>query len=187
RGLALEWRRRLPQVWTALCDGVIDVRRARVLVDCTLHLSVAAARDVVGHFIGDAPLLTTGQVRTKLRKLCIEVDPEYAKARYQHAVEDRRVVVEATVDGTSGLYALNLPPDRVAAAKQHINRLALQARSSGDTRTIDQLRADILLDLLGGTATPAHSCKGGVELTSDLATLARLAQTPGELAGYGPV
>jgi hypothetical protein len=185
--LALELQRRLPQVWEALCDGVIDVRRARILVDSTLHLSVATARHIVDKIISDTPLLTTGQLRVKVRKLCIEADPDDATDRYRHAVEDRRVVIEATIDGTADLHALNLPPDRVTAARQHINQLALKANHDGDTRNIDQLRADIVLDLLDGSTTPGHNCRGSVELTIDLPTLLRLAETPGDLAGYGPV
>ena len=145
--MALELNRRLPRVWAMLCDGVIDVRRAEVLVDGTLHLSVAAARGVVDEVIDDAWLLTTGQLKVKLRKLCIDVDPDDAKDRYRHAVKDRKVVVEANDTGTGNLHALDLPPHRVAAAREHINRLALGLKRNGDARTMDQLRADVLLDL----------------------------------------
>ncbi len=184
--LALELQRRLPGVWDALCEGTIDVRRARVIVNNTLHLTIAGARSIVDEVIGDAPLLTTGQLQAKLRKLCIEVDPDDAKDRYQRAVEDRRVIFEPTVDGTSELHALSLSPERAAAARANINQLALHAKRNGDTRTMDQLRTDILLDLLSGTQA-SHTCKGGVELLTDLPTLTGLADNPGELAGYGPV
>jgi hypothetical protein len=49
---------------------------------------------------------------------------------------------------------------------------------------MDQLRADVLLDLLDGKQTATG---GTVELRVDLATLARLVDHPGELGGYGPV
>jgi hypothetical protein len=183
--LALELQRRLPTVWRALGDGVIDVRRARLLVDATSHHPVATAREIVAGVLSDAPLLTTGQLGAKLRKLCIEVNPQEAADRYRHAVEDRRVVTEAAADGTASLYAVNLPPDRVAAAKQRINRLALGKRSQGDQRSMDQLRADILLDLVEGTGAAAG--RGMVDIQVDVATLARLVDHPGDLAGYGPV
>ena len=49
---------------------------------------------------------------------------------------------------------------------------------------MDQLRADVYLDLLTGTA---DSSAGGVHIQTDLDTLVGLAEHPGELAGYGPV
>ena len=50
---------------------------------------------------------------------------------------------------------------------------------------MDQLRADVYLDLLLGADTNG---KGGVvDIHVDLETLAGLSETPGELAGYGPV
>jgi uncharacterized protein DUF222 len=42
--LALDLAERLPKVFEMLSDGVIDVRRARVIEHGTCHLSVAAAR-----------------------------------------------------------------------------------------------------------------------------------------------
>lgn len=184
--LALELQRRLPDVWDALLAGVIDVRRARVLVDDTVHLSIATAQDVVATVLEDAVHMTTGQLRAKLRKLSIQLDPEDARGRYRHAVTDRRVVAEPTVDGTTDLHALNLPPHRVQAAMRRINRLAKDRKHAGDTRTIDQIRADVLLDLLQGSGQFKDN-QAGVVITIDLPTLAELTNNPGELAGYGPV
>ena len=183
--LALELQCRLPSVWNALCEGIIDVFRARALVDETLHLSIAAAREVVATIIGDAPLLTTGQLRSRLRKLCIQVDPDEAAERYALAVEDRRVTIEAGSDGTASLHAISLPPDRATAAKNRIHQLAMDLKRGGDARTMDQLRADVLLDLLDGRVMGPD--RGSVHITTDLEALARLNNAPGELAGFGPV
>lgn len=69
---------------------------------------------------------------------------------------------------------------------RHVNRLARDLRRDGETRTMDQLRADVLLDLLNGTSTaaPGH---GVVDLHIDLTTLMELDERPGELAGFGPL
>ncbi len=184
--LALQLQRRLPEVWDALLDGSIDVRRARVLVGDTLHLNIATAQEIVATVLGDACLLTTGQLRAKLRKLCIQLDPEDAKGRYQASVEERRVVSEPAVDGTINLLAMNLPPHRTQAAMRRINRLALEVKHAGDTRSIDQIRADVLLDLLEGNQRLKDN-RAGVLITLDLPTLTGLGDHPGELAGYGPV
>jgi hypothetical protein len=175
--------RRLPHVWAALRDGTIDPPRARVLADGTSHLDQPAARRVVALVIDDAPTLTTGQLAARLRRLCIQTDPAAAKDRYDHTVERRRVVLEASVDGTAHLCGWDLPPDRAAAVANRIDRIARSLPH--DPRTLDQKRADVYLDLLTG----AHHHTGGgiVELRVDLDTLTRLTDAPGEIAGYGPV
>ncbi len=184
---ALELQRRLPLVWMALCEGTIDIRRARVIVNNTLHLSVASARDVVDHVIEDAGLLTTGQLGAKIRKLCLQIDPQDARERYRHAVDDRRVVTEPTTSGTSNLLGVDLPPDLVAAGMKRINQIARGLRGPGETRTMDQLRADVLLDLVMGDGQASKAGRGTVDIIVDLKTLTELADHPGELAGYGPV
>jgi hypothetical protein len=184
---AIELRQRLPLVWDALSAGDIDVRRARVIANATIHLSMAAAQDVVDHIIPDAGLLTTGQLGARIRNLALEVDPEGAARRYEHAVEDRRIVAEPTDSGTTNLFGINLPPDRVAAVTKRVNGIARGLRGGDETRSMDQLRADVFLDILEGTAEATGTAVGTLDLRVDLATLAELTEAPGELAGYGPV
>ena len=183
--LATEVRRRLPAVWTALARGLIDRPRARVIAHGTSHLDEVTARRVVADVIDDAPRFTTGQLACHLRRLCFAAEPETAAVRYTEAVADRRVVVEGTPDGTANILAFDLPPDRVSEVSRRIQDLAASLNRSGDARSMDQLRADVLLDLLSGAR---HNAKGGsVDLRVDLETLAGLAEAPGDLAGMGPV
>ncbi|MDJ0924478.1 MAG: DUF222 domain-containing protein [Acidimicrobiia bacterium] len=187
--LALELQRRLPQVWDALLEGKVDVRRARVLVDDTLHLSFAHAQELVAGVLADAAQLTTGQLRARLRKLGIQADPDDAKKRYEGSLQDRRLVAEVNDTGTANLLGMDLPPHAVASIKRRIHKLALQLRNAGDTRSLDQLRADIYTDILLERHTPVGSPtdKGVVDIRVDLLTLVGLADNPGDLAGYGPV
>ena len=185
--LALDLQHRLPQVMGALAAGLIDRPRARVLVIDTSHLEEETAREVVDQVIDRAPRLTTGQLRALIRRLCIQADPEEAAKRYEDAVDGRRISVDPTVEGTSNFYGYNLPLDRMARAMERINHLAEQLRGGDETRTIDQLRADVFLDLLEGHGYAKSGRKGIVDIHIDLTTLTRLANDPGELAGYGPV
>ena len=73
--LALDLRDRLPRVHELLSSGAIDARRARVIVDGTMHLPADMASKVVDQIVEKAPSLTTGQLRAKLRKLCITIEP----------------------------------------------------------------------------------------------------------------
>ena len=190
---ALDLERRLPATWHLLASGAIDLRRAKTIDYATTHLDDTAARRVDEQMAVEAPRLTSGQLRARIAKLCIDVDPDQAQRRYDQALTDRRVVAEPTVDGTANLLGLDLAPHRVAAATRRINHLARSLRIVGEERTMDQLRADVLLDLLNGT-NPTKDPKrtgsngqGVVDIQVDLATLTELVESPGELAGYGPV
>jgi len=185
---ALELRERLPRVWAALAAGDIDVRRAKTIAHHTYHLSTATARHVVDEIIETASRLTTGQLAARLRRLCIEANPDEAEDRYRTAVEDRRLVAAPNVDGTTNLVGYQLAPDQTATAMARINHIAKQLRRNGDRRSIDQLRADIYLDILNGTTNNTTGPRRGViDLQVDLTTLLELKETPGELSGYGPV
>lgn len=184
-GFALDVRQRLPMVYEAMTSGDLDWRRARILVDGTGHLEEALARRVVNQVIGDAGRSTTGQLRARLRRECIAVDPDDAKDRFVDAHDRRRLVTEPTVDGTCHVLGMDLSPERVAVVTDRINRIALSLRGPGEPRSMDQLRADVFCDLLEGTEQSRHG--GTVDIRVDLVTLGRLVDHPGELAGYGPV
>src|SRR5262249_37698438 len=95
-----------------------------------------------------------------------------------------------------------LPPDEVLAADQRITAWAGELKAAGLDGGMDELRARAFLDLLlGKDSRPRHQATAGgggdgarpagvarrVTLTPPLATLARLADRPGELSGLGPV
>ena len=188
---ALSLEHRLPRLRDMLTAGTVDLRRAHTIESSTVHLSDATARKVLDQIANQAPDLTTGQLRARIRKLCIEADPDEAQDRYETAHADRRVVIQPSDSGTVNLMGYDLPPDEVAAIMSKVNRAAMDLRGTpGETRTMDQLRADICLDLLHGI-TPSSiagaSNAGVIDLVVDLDTLAGLSDQPGDLGGYGPV
>ncbi|MCZ7532196.1 MAG: HNH endonuclease [Acidimicrobiia bacterium] len=194
--LALDVRDRLPAIGTLLGTGAIDERRASAICDATMHLTDDQAQAVVAHIMDTAPQLTTGQLRARIRKLCITADPDDAHARYEAAVASRRITTAPSPDGTGHLYCLDLPPDQLQLATRRINAMAKTLRRKGETRTMDQLRADVLLDLLTGRSTSVAGTtsksgttarQGTVDIRVDLETLAKLNDNPGHLGGYGPV
>ena len=106
--------------------------------------------------------------------------------------------------GNAALMGCELPPDEVLAADQQITALAKELKKAGLEGDMDQLRARAYLDLLlGKDSRPRSTEPAGSEpgpprpaaagfagrgtLTVPLATLAGLADRPGELAGLGPV
>ena len=186
-GFALQLMERLPGVWELLDAGGIDLRRARIIVDGTDHLPEETARQVVSRVVDAAPRLTTGQLAARIRRLCLETDPGEAKTRYEDALTERRIVSEADVDGTANLFGLKLEPHRVVAVTRRINKIARGLKHSDDPRSIDQIRADVFLDLLAGNHLDTAGQRATVDITVDLQTLVGLSESPGELAGFGPV
>lgn len=184
---ALDLVQRHPNVYEALCAGHIDARRARVIIDGISHLDDGAAESVVDLVLAAASNLTTGQLRAKVRSACIEVEPDDARDRYEAALENRRISHQPGENGTAHLYAMDLPPDAVAAATNRINEIAKTLRSPTESRTMDQLCADVFLDLLNGNPTVRTDRTGTVDIRVDLTTLMDLDNRPGDLAGYGPV
>lgn len=178
---------RLPALGEALTGGVIDLKRARVMSYGTAHLDESVARAVVDQVLGDAARLTTGQLAARVRKMCVAVQPEQAKNRYEDAVEQRKVIREATVEGTANLLILDAPPERVAEVFNRLDYIAKSLHVPGETRTLDQIRTDIALDLLSGRIDSEKTGRGTINLHVDLETLARLREEPGDLAGFGPV
>lgn len=187
--LAVAVVERLPTVHRALEAGAIDLPKTRVICDGVAALEPAVAERVVAEVIGEAPGLTTGQLRLRLRRLAIAVDPEAARKRQALGLAERRLDRELLSDGTAVLSGLHLSPERAAAAAARVDALAWAAKRDGDGRSLDQLRADTFLDLLEGVHTghAAGAARGSVELNVPLTTLMGLAEHPGELGGWGPV
>jgi hypothetical protein len=168
--------------------GLIDLSRARVICNETIHLDPEIRDQVVDIALQRAPIQTTGLLAARIRRLAIWIEPENAKKRYENGLAERRVAHEANDDGTANLMGLNLSAPDTAAAMRAINQQAMSLKSAGDERTIDQIRADIFLDLLKGrNVNTSHRDRAVIDITVDLSTLAGLDDKPGEIPGWGPV
>jgi hypothetical protein len=184
--LACDVRDRLPAVMSALRQGEIDLAMAWVFSDGTVHLPDDLARAVVDEALRDAERLTTGQLRALVRRLCIDVHPDEAADRYRQATEERSVTTWMDEAGTGTIVASGLAPDRVAAAMDRVSGIARGLATAGETRTLDQLRADVFLDILEGTEH--HSGRRGtVDVRVELTTLMGLDERSVEISGFGPV
>jgi hypothetical protein len=188
--LAQDLTGRLPDVLTALGRGDICLARARVFSEELVPVqddAVAAA--IAAKLLPPSTEWTASQLRARLRREVIAADPDAAGRRYERSLNERRVCLEANSDTTANLSAVFLPPAKASAAYERIDALARGLKHGGDERTLDQLRADVLLDLLTGVAPggAAIARPGTVELIVPLATLTGQSDAPGRLAGYGPV
>jgi hypothetical protein len=187
-GFAQQLVESYPELWKALHCGRVDLPKTRVIINQTSHLDRELVREITKTALERAHRQTTGQLRSRLQKLVIEVDPDSARARYEEGVARRRVTAEATESGTANVFGLDLPAADSSSAIRRINRLARDLKTAGDTRTMDQIRADIFLDLLNGRNDHLNgNSRGVVDIRVDLTTLAELDDNPAEIPGWGPV
>jgi hypothetical protein len=200
----------VPAVHAAMLAGRIDLAKARVLVDETALLGDAERAAVIGQVLDDAEYQTTGTLRVRLRRLVLATDPQAARKRHQRSLDDRNVSKTVHEDGTCSITGRGLPADKVAAAWDFLCRTATATKKAGqavgapagterDTRSADQIRADVFCDLLAGADPTTPAAQGGagavepaprkgvVNLTLELETFLRLNDHPGEIAGVGPV
>ena len=154
-----------------------------------------------------AARLTPGGLRAAIARAVMEAAPKKARKRRETAAKFARVERWAEDSGNAALAGRELSPDQVLAADERITARARELKAAGLDGGTDELRARALLDLLlgqdsrPGGSQPAGSQPGTpgqpgpapcgfasrVTLTVPLATLAGLADRPGELGGLGPV
>ncbi|WP_146068968.1 DUF222 domain-containing protein, partial [Arthrobacter sp. ZGTC131] len=92
---------------------------------------------------------TSSQFRVKARRLRENRYPDTIPVRHKSAFERRRVCLVPDEDGMSWLSAL-LPAARAQLVYTQLTTAARGEQGAGDPRGVDQLRADILADLLDG-------------------------------------
>ncbi|HYT10281.1 MAG TPA: DUF222 domain-containing protein, partial [Mycobacteriales bacterium] len=151
---------RLPATTTALRDGVIDLPKARAVIDAVTPLDDTTAQAVEAWVLPRAGTQTAGQLRAALTRAVLEADPAAAQVRHQHAVAGRRITIQPAADGMAELWAL-LPADTATAVYTRLDHLARTTPAHG--RGMDARRADALLTLAltPGTATTRDPGAGG--------------------------
>jgi hypothetical protein len=140
--------------------------------------------------LADAGELTVVQLENLARRLTEEVQHETAVERFERAAESRYFARENTADGMAYLTHY-LPAVEAVAIESVANSIANSARKAGDPRTITQLRADAISDLIlsGSSSMPgvAAGIRPEVTVTVPALTLLGHGTEPATLEGYGPI
>ena len=180
---------RLRRAWERFAAGHIDFRKMREFARLLGHLDNEVIDEVLDRSLDDAPALTTGQLRARVARLVVEADPDGAVSGMAEGLRERRVVTNPNPDLTGNLSIQSAHPAAIHAASQFLDKLARTLKVDGEERGLDEIRADVALDLLQGRCLcgSAPATRGGVHIEADIATLAELSDRPGELGGYGPV
>jgi Domain of unknown function (DUF222) len=185
--LAVELITRLPGTLTALNDGHVDLPKVRIIAELTRVLSPEHAAAVEAQILPRAAEQTPGQLRAAVRRAVLQVDPGGAERRHQHRTTYRAVILQPGEDGAADLTAVNLDAADAVAAYQRLDAYA-RAMSPTDGRSMDQRRADALIDLiLGRGGNPSSTAGVQVQVTVAASTLLGLDNHSAELAGYGPI
>jgi Domain of unknown function (DUF222) len=200
-GMAQTLPTHLPGTEAALDDGTVSRYKAEIIARATAFLDEDEARAAEAKVLDRAAQLTPPGLRAAIARAVMGAAPKKAKERRQAAARAARVERWIQDSGNAALLGCELPPDEVLAADQQITARAKELRKAGLEGDMDQLRARAYLDLLLGkdsrpgrdgaaapTASPVPAgFAGRVTLTVPLATLAGLADRPGELGSLGPV
>ena len=185
----------LPVTLAAVSAGALSAAHANVLAEATWRLPAdpafpAALEAAVLPATLAAGCVTVPQLRRRVRRAVLALDPATAEQRHQLALADRRVEYHPDEDGMASLTALLPAPE----AQLIYTRLtaATGLLPAEDPRTRDQQRADLFVDaMLSGLPLDALPTVQGrrpaIPVTVAADTLLGLDDQPAQLTGYGPI
>lgn len=186
----------LSATFARLQAGQTTERRAFLVARETVWLSREDRAQVDAELAPQLEKLGDKRTEAEVKNAAYRLDPKGFTERLGNATKDRRVSLRPAPDTMARLSAL-LPVAQGVAAHTTLARDADAQRAAGDTRTRNQIMADLLVERLTGESTAAG---GAVEvsLTMDIDTLlaphppsaqddASLSEAPAWLEGYGPI
>ena len=145
----------------AVREGRLDSPKLRVLTDRLHDRPGQLAWAVQEQVLPQAATRTPTQLAADVDRALLAIDPQDAAIRLPKAVARRHVCHPRRLpDGMAGLWAV-LPATDAARIDATLEATARAARTLGDARTLDQLRADTLTDLASGTALLAGAALAG--------------------------
>jgi hypothetical protein len=154
----------LPLTLSALEAGSMSWQHARVMVDEASGLGAEGAQALEGHFLDPeaanrargcpAGEMVAGRFRAKARTWRERHHPVSIETRHAKCAADRRVLFSADRDGMAWFSAY-LPADTGSGIWERATTAARAMQGPDESRTLTQLRADIVAGwLLGGYGVP---------------------------------
>jgi hypothetical protein len=192
-----------PDIWQLCQAGQLDGYRASLIADAArqkidnaeaiARFSTQMLKFLGKHLTGvdgepDAePIVTctVRQLRNAIAYAVSKVQPVREEEQFRKAYAARGAFAREDVPGM-GWLSINGRIDKVKLADHRLKLAARRKREQGDERTVDQLKADLALDLLIGRqdAAPLPTyARPIVNLTVPVQTVMGLADEPGELSG----
>ncbi|MET8682560.1 DUF222 domain-containing protein [Streptomyces sp. NPDC004647] len=208
---ARELTRTFPTTLALLESGRIHYMQAHAVVEVTQNLPRDTAARVESLVADRMPDQAVSATRKALHRAVLKADPEGAETRHLSARAERKVCHRMDQDGMAW-WSAYLPAEQAAQLDEAVDTHAGAIRGSGeDRRTLEQRRADALVDLVvhrsvqfNGTTAQTHG--GGdegrtavqlnrttgrsaplVHVTVSLDMLIGASDEPADLKGYGPI
>ncbi|WP_299166486.1 HNH endonuclease signature motif containing protein [uncultured Arthrobacter sp.] len=142
-----------PATLNALECGSISRRHAVLIADESLGMPSEALLGFERALLDLASGMTVPKLARRARRLREMHHPDTLPIRKAKAVSERHVEVQPADDGMAWLHAL-LPAEQACGIYQRLTATARKLRVPEESRTLTQLRADVLTDLL------THNCPG---------------------------
>ncbi|WET83207.1 DUF222 domain-containing protein [Amycolatopsis sp. QT-25] len=175
---------RLPRTLSLMDRGKVGGFAAQKVAEATAWLSDEDSLAADAALESRIPDKNSEQVRKAASYAATRADRSGAERRVAERRAGRRLSMAQGEAGVASIEVVDGPVEKVAAAYRRIHREAHALRNQGDTRTMDQLRADIALALLLG-GQGGVSERAEVFLYMDLTTYLGLNDDPVKMAGHG--
>ncbi len=145
-----------PAALESLSRAGMTERHAQILVTEMDAASAAVRAELRDAAVELAEAQPVGTFRRQLRRMIATAEADTLSEQHGVALERRRVVVEHVEDAMSWVHAY-VPSVEAHALFDRATRIAKTlAGREGEHRTLDQLRADVMCDLLIEGETAAH-------------------------------
>ncbi|MBX3098454.1 MAG: DUF222 domain-containing protein [Salinibacterium sp.] len=178
-------RERLPRIWVWFGEGEVPTQNAREAASLVADLPAEFWGPFDEQLLEPAKALAPARFRVKARAVRERLFRETAVERHGRAVQNRGVWSEHDRDGM-GWVSAHLSSEKVALAQARIDALAFDLlRADDETRTMQQLRADVFADLL--TGEEVGGARVTVALTVPVMALLGKSDEPAVLEGVGPI
>jgi hypothetical protein len=137
----------LPATMESLWDGTISDRHAQVIAATCMSVPSEGRTALEAELLPIAKSSTASQLKRKARAARERMHPQPIAERTREAVAQRRVELEAADDGMGWIHHY-LPIVSAVGVYETVTQIAGGMRSAGEPRTMDQLRSDVLTELI---------------------------------------
>jgi hypothetical protein len=179
---------RYPSALRALADARITQRHAEILVDGVDAVEPDSRARLLDQALALAEEQPVGQFRRSMRTLVESAGVITLAERHAAALEHRRVFVEPVGNGMAWTNMLGPAVEAHALYGRATAIAKTILAQDGETRTLDQIRADVVADLLIDGTTPDHPTESrGIRATVvvTVPALALLEATDADVAATG--
>ncbi len=181
---------RLADTHNLLTGGFLPYGHARTLALGVRHCSDEVAAKVQERVLPRGCRQSAGEFRCAVRRAVARFDRKDEAVQHAEAFAQRNVITYDEPDYMADV-VLHLAADGAATVLTAINTWAVKT-DTADTRTLDQRRADAIVDICSSALDmpglpKRHGLRPALSVTVAASTLAGQDDQPAELDGYGPI